>query len=111
MAHFFIDSERFPILDGYAVSVIKLHLGRADYNSEQGHPYVAYVANFQKLKQRAGWMGTSRELDHYLWIAGQYMAFLRNQNGQINTELRHLFEFPPPGVRLDIGLIAGIFPK
>lgn len=109
-AHFFIDSERFPILDSYAASVIKLHLGATGYVLDPGQPYRAYVANFQKLRQQAGWLGKGRELDRYLWIAGQYRAYQRRERAQINTELRQLFDNPPPEITSDLGLIAGKSP-
>jgi hypothetical protein len=106
-AHFFIDAERFPIFDSYAEMVIRLHLGANGCNIDKQHPYAAYVANFQNLRQMAGWTGTARGLDRYLWIAGQYRVFLHKQNAQINSELRKLFEHPPPSIKRDLGLLLG----
>ena len=36
----------------------------------------------------------NRDLDRYLWIAGEYQTFLRNPNAPINTELKRLFTEP-----------------
>lgn len=38
-AHFFLDDERFPIMDSYALKMLKHHLGRRHYSDDQAHPY------------------------------------------------------------------------
>jgi len=101
-AHFFIDAERFPMLDGHAERMVRLHLGARNSHRDDAHRYVAFVRNFQILKQLAGWSGTTRALDQYLWLAGQYRAWRRNSNAEINAETRALFEHPPPGARADL---------
>ena len=106
-AHFFIDSERFPILDSYAETVIKLHLGKNGYRSDKERPYAAYVANFQELRQQAGWTGTARGFDRYLWIAGQFRASTGKRKASINSELRQLFEYPPSKIKRDLKLLLG----
>ncbi|MCZ6887916.1 MAG: hypothetical protein O7H39_05420, partial [Gammaproteobacteria bacterium] len=59
--------------------------------------YIAFARNFQALKRLAGWSGTTRALDQYLWLAGQYRAWRRNPNVEFNAETKALFERPPPG--------------
>jgi hypothetical protein len=106
-AHFFIDSERFPILDSYSQMMIKLHLGRTANKINEDRPYAAYVANFQHLRQQAGWTGNARSLDRYLWVAGQFRSFLVNDKAQINSELRQLFEGPPVHIKRDLDELLG----
>jgi hypothetical protein len=101
-AHFFVDPERFPMKDKYADKELKRHLGQAAYVSDSQRPYVAFVANFQALKQNLGWGGTNRGLDRYLWLAGQYRAWLKNHESNINSELRELFTSPPDDVAAEL---------
>lgn len=91
-AHFFIDSERFPILDSYAEKTIAYHLG-GKREKNHAETYIAYVHNFSTLKRSVGLLEhPNRELDRYLWLAGQYRAFLRNPGTRLNAEVRGLFE-------------------
>jgi len=90
-AHFFVEPERFPILDGYAARMLNTHLG-----CPRGElfRYRTFVENLRRLKEEPDWFGTYRELDHYLWISGQYLTWRKNPKAQINAELRTLFESP-----------------
>lgn len=69
-AHFFIDENRFPIYDKYAVRMVAKHAGtpvtRLDGN------YAAFTAAFNDLAIGAGLVTQRRRLDRYLWIQGQY---------------------------------------
>jgi hypothetical protein len=91
-AHFFVDEKRFPILDRYAAKMIRYHLGRTRRRDDESRSYKAYVEDFNKVMRLAKWTGSARQLDHYLWISGQYRAWRKNKNVRINTELRKLFE-------------------
>ena len=77
-AHFFIDEERFPIYDSYAVKMVAYHLGEQGLVRDTDNPYKAFVANFHQLKQVAGLECTTRELDHYLWLAGMFRKWQKN---------------------------------
>lgn len=101
-AHFFIDSERFPIFDGYAEKMVRFHLGRDKARKDDDAPYEAYVENFHRLREVAGLRCQKRDLDHYLWIAGQYRRFRRSNHARINTELRKLFELEPKPKELSL---------
>lgn len=96
--HFFVDSERFPIMDSYADKMLKQHLGSALYEGDACRPYAAFIRNFQRLRAAANHSGTNRELDHYLWIAGQRLKWkIRKDQGKepkINAELNALFQNP-----------------
>jgi hypothetical protein len=68
-AHFFIDMERFPIYDTYAVKMVTYHLGKQEQDMDTAHPYRAFVENIHRLKRYAQLSCTTRELDRYLWQA------------------------------------------
>jgi len=95
IAHFFVDAERFPILDSYCEQMVKLHLGRGGWKPESNR-YEAFVVNLDRLRVLSGIRASYRELDRYLWLAGQYRAWrAKGDDARINTELRALFERPP----------------
>ncbi len=106
VAHFFIDPDRFPIYDSYCAAMVVWHLGKGERISDPSDPFAAFKANIDKLRARCGFAVTYRELDRYLWLAGQYREW-RKKDGQaqINTELRALFENPSPGVREDLSAL------
>ena len=96
--HFFVDTERFPIMDRYASDTLKYHLGETQYVEDEEHPYHAYITNLRRLAEITHHKGSSRDLDHYLWITGQYMKYdeerKRGKEARINAELKELFETP-----------------
>lgn len=69
-AHFFIDEDRFPIYDRYAVRMVAKHAG-ASVASLDGR-YLAFTAAFNALADGAGIVTQRRRLDRYLWIQGQF---------------------------------------
>lgn len=95
-AHFFIDPDRFPIYDRYAVKMLTYHLngkGREELSYDQ------FAASFSALKDALDIPVTTRELDRYLWLGGQLRAWKglmpwRRPYTGINSELLHLFETP-----------------
>ena len=91
-AHFFIDMERFPIYDSFAVKMVAYHLGKQGQFTSTAHPYQAFLENINRLKERAHLSCTSKELDRYLWLAGLYQAWLRSSAPQINVEVAQLFK-------------------
>ena len=95
-AHFFIDSERYPIKDSYAEAMLRFHLGRKNMETDQEQPYRAYMTNHRRLKEFAGVKVTNRQLDHYLWIAGQYRDWNRKPATRLNRDVLALFENPTP---------------
>jgi hypothetical protein len=107
-AHFFIDRERFPIYDSYAVKMVEYHLGSSDRMADLQHPYQAFVQNIQRLKRRDGITGTNQELDAYLWLAGLYWEKRRTATPQINAEAARLFEASAPDI---VTTLAELLPK
>ena len=114
-AHFFIN-ERFPIMDSYAVAMVNLHLGRHNHEKDSDYPYCAFVENLRELKALANLNLSGLDLDHYLWISGEYLAFQKDQSKaqisedqskvQISRELRTLFENPAGETRADLAILA-----
>ena len=104
-AHFFIDPERFPIYDSYAVKMLTYHLnGKA----KEELSYKQFVSSFTTLKKVVGFSVTTRELDRYLWLAGQYRAWKglppwRKPSTGINQELQRLFKAPGKEVQKLLG--------
>lgn len=88
-AHFFINPD-LPILDQYSEWMVEQHLGlKHSYDSDR---YLIFAANIQKLKKEALLACDWDELDHYLWIAGEYWSWKRNRKAFIDEDLRVHFE-------------------
>jgi hypothetical protein len=105
-AHFFLNEERFPIMDSYAVTMLKRHLGRRHYSEDTAHRYTAFVRHFQELKRLSGFSGRNRELDRYLWLAGEYAAWKKNRKVAINAEVAALFKNPSSEVKALLGVLG-----
>jgi hypothetical protein len=105
-AHFFIDMERFPIFDSFAVKMVTYHLGARGLARDSAHPYRVFVENICRLKKYAGLSYTTRELDRYLWLAGLYQAWCRNPASQINAEVAEMFKSPSPEVTTDLAILS-----
>jgi hypothetical protein len=104
-AHFFIDPAAFPIFDSYAATMVRFHLGTSRGIDPSGHRYATFVANFERLKREVSSKVTNRELDHYLWIAGQWRRWHKKPSSPINRELRALFESRETAALADLKII------
>lgn len=94
-AHFFIDENRFPIKDSYAEDMIRYHLGRGNWLPYPERPYFEYVTNFNRLRESCGYNGSLRELDRYLWLAGQFKVWTgKKEDAEINQEVKEFFKNP-----------------
>lgn len=88
-AHFFINPD-LPIMDQYSEWMVEQHLGlKHSYDSDR---YLIFYANIQRLKEEACLTCNWDELDHYLWIAGEYWCWKRNPKQKIYPELKPHFE-------------------
>jgi hypothetical protein len=105
-AHFFVEEERFPIMDSYALKTLKRHLGRRGYLDDPAHPYPAFVSNLQELKRRSGVNCSNRHLDRYLWLAGEYAAWKKTSAAAINAELSALFAHASGDVAALLDILA-----
>ncbi|MDB5386679.1 MAG: hypothetical protein JWM11_2325 [Planctomycetaceae bacterium] len=101
-AHFFVDSESFPIMDSIAVEMLKHHLGQGQWQKDSKRPYLAFVANIERLRQRSGIDCTNSELDRYLWLAGLFRRWDNPKDGKINREASILFANQSPDVARDV---------
>lgn len=79
--------------------MVAYHLGNRGKLHDSDHPYQAYVANLVRLREWSGLSWQGRELDRYLWLAGQYRTWKSGAKAPINRETRQLFE--EPGAALD----------
>jgi len=91
-AHFFVDAARFAIYDSYARKMVAYHLGKGEANS-----YRAFSEDIAELQRVAELSCSLRQLDYYLWLAGNYRKW--RARGAIGAEVRGLFEDPPAEVR------------
>lgn len=94
-AHFFIDEDRFPIYDRYAVRMVAKHAGMS-VTSLNGN-YAAFTSAFNALAIGAGFILQRRRLDRYLWIQGQYEEW-SNQGKASSGDLDAVFkrgDWPP----------------
>lgn len=87
--HFFVNSN-LPILDGYAEEMAAWHLG--DAQSRNPKRYLAFCENVETLIKLAGLQCDCGGLDAYLWIAGEYRAWSKNNEHEISSDLRPFFE-------------------
>jgi len=102
-AHFFLDPDRFPLMDNTTARMVRYHLGPRSYIPDPGgRRYVEFASNFLRLRGQAGYKGRKRELSRYLWIAGQYQTWLKSPKARITSELKSLFESPPAELAEDI---------
>jgi hypothetical protein len=104
--HFFVDGDRFPIYDSYCRDMLAHHLGRGGRVSDPANPYRAFMANLGRLRDLSGLTASLRDLDRYLWLAGQYRDWLRKgEDARTNSELRSLFEHPSPQEQTDLATL------
>lgn len=100
VGHFFIAGDRFPIYDSFCREMIAHHLG-GDCARDVKNPYRAFITNLERLRAASAPAVTLRELDRYLWLAGQYREFLdKRDEAQLNSELRPVFESRDPEIQL-----------
>ena len=104
-AHFFIDAECFPIKDSYSDRMVKLHLGKGNFAPDGDHPYLAFYVNYEELKAKIEHKGSNRDLDRYLWLCGEYLAWKKDGDAEINMELRSVFENPDQETAVDLQIL------
>lgn len=109
IGHFFINGDKYPIYDSFCREMISYHLGGKSSPMDTGNPYRTFIVNLNHLRKIFGLTATLRDLDCYMWLAGQYREWLRKHDkAQINSELRSIFEDKDPEVRQ---LLAILWPE
>jgi hypothetical protein len=91
--HFFVSAERYPIYDDAACNALKLHFGKR----VKPHEYGSFCECIEKLKGSVRTGCSTRMIDHYLWLTGMYLRWIKEQhkpNPIINSELLALFKGP-----------------
>jgi len=100
-AHFFIDADRFPILDKYADRMLRYHLG-VPLSPVESTDYGTFCTRFETVRTAAGIAGSQRELDRYLWLAGVYRHW-RERPDKVNRAAAEIFSTGHP----DLGIMTG----
>lgn len=92
--HFFVDPDRFPLFDRYVPLTVRVHLGRGNYRCKvTAQTYRNFCADLTTLRANLSFSPTVRELDHYLWLRGQWETFRRKgEKTQIGAEVKNLFK-------------------
>lgn len=96
--HWFID-ERCPILDSVAIKLLYSHLGAKPVNASLDIGWYEFCRDVEGVRRIAKLNCSERELDRYLWLAGQCLRIEDNErvkNGgkkplAVNGELRRLW--------------------
>lgn len=101
-AHYFIDAERFPVMDAHAAKTLRFHLGGRSYVVDESSRYREFESNMRRLRGMAGHKGSRRAMGRYLWVAGQYIEWSRSPRAKINRQLAAVFSSPAPDAAEDI---------
>jgi hypothetical protein len=89
--HFFVDSAHFPPYDQYARATLRMHLGRGNYCcTTTKQTYRNCYSDLANLRALLDFDPTVRDLDHYLWLRGQWQA--SGDGKRIGAEAASLFE-------------------
>jgi hypothetical protein len=90
-AHFFIDTERYPIYDRFAVLMVNYHLIGRPVVPDPPRPYALFVERLSVLRELADLHCTTKTLDAYLWLAGLYRElYMKGSRAKINVEVRDM---------------------
>ena len=104
-AHHFVDDERFPVLDSWSERALQDLLGGELDGAPGESRYALFSRNFAWIAARLG-LTRRRFLGRWLWLSGQYRAWVANPRTAMHRSVRALFESGPPG--LDLLLADGI---
>ena len=104
-AHFFVDADRFPLLDSYAAQRLGFHLGARSLGAGFPQSYPAYARAFFRLLAASDLECRVVDLDKFLWLAGQHDVFVKGGRAVevMGTEVVRLFRSKRP---LDRDLVA-----
>jgi hypothetical protein len=96
-AHYFVDLDRFPVLEAWSERALAVHVARGEVPGESR--YVRFANDFARLATQID-LKRRRELARYLWLEGQYHAWHRNPRAAIHRGVRALFEASQDAVQL-----------
>jgi len=91
--HFFVDRERFPLLDSYVPAIVRMHLGRGNYScTTTAQTYRNFYTDLKTLRAHMSFSAKVREMDHYLWLRSQWETFRKKgDEARFSAEVKHLF--------------------
>jgi len=92
--HFFHDSS-VPLADQYAALALTRHFRQPNVRAgDWMKDYcLQYCAKIDELLQASNVSSTAQELDHYLWLAGNWITFQeQGKKARINKELKESFK-------------------
>jgi len=90
-AHYFVDGERFPVLDAWSERALQALLGGELHGAPGDTRYGRFARNFAWVANRIG-LTRRRRLGRWLWLIGQHLAWRSNPRTPINRAVRELFE-------------------
>jgi hypothetical protein len=90
-AHYFLDVDRFPVLDAWSESELE-RLAPRDESAPSR--YAEFAARHARVAAELG-VARPRQLWCCLWLVGQYRAWRRNPRRSIHRAARALFESCP----------------
>ena len=87
-----------------ACEALKLHFGKR----VQAHDYKTFCSCITQLRDSVGNGCDTRMLDHYLWLTGMYMRWLKERNKEkpiVNAELLALFNKPTKAQAAELNVL------
>lgn len=101
-AHFFIDADSYPIWDAYVIDMLGCHTGESLDLARFDSPYGEFCARFEAVRRATGVPYSNRDMDRYLWLAGNYRASREGRGSHINAALAALFDQDDADVQADL---------
>ncbi len=89
--HFFVAPEGFPMYDRFAAEALGAHLGlrpSASWTGRYAEFYSSLSAVCRDCRPGTRWC----DIDHYLWLAGQWLCWIESDAVGVNQEVRAIFE-------------------
>ncbi len=111
LVHFLLAPGEVPVYDEWAVDALRYHLvGR---KGKLRRSYSAFAQGVAKLREETRLDCSVREMDRYLWLAGQYRKYHSKRKAKdrrkvkLSGEVRELFASRDPEVRADLAALLG----
>lgn len=94
-SHFFISAEEagvgpFPIYDSYAAKALLRLAGKGGDLSQRRRPYADFCELLEACATDEERWGC-RDVDRFLWLSGQYLAYAEGKTAQLNGDVVRLF--------------------
>ncbi len=93
--HFFVDRDKFPILDQYVLKSLAHHRGERKVSPSS---YKEFHTSFLQLHEVCEISYGNKEIDQYLWISGMYRHWLKKGNAELGRDACGLFSSSSPRI-------------